>query len=109
MKFYKTINIIFINKDFLISINNSQNFINSLSEFYYFMSNNEKYVFYPKEEKLYKVEFDNINNYFKLKECELSLEYIIEPLKDLNKIETNIEKQIKSTSLKIFLIQIVIT
>ena len=89
-----------INKDFFISINNSQNFINSLSEFYYFMSNNEKYVFYPKEEKLYKVEFDNINNYFKLKECELSLEYIIEALKDLNKIETNIEKRIKSTSLK---------
>ena len=89
----------FISKDFLISINNSKNFINSLSESYYFMSNNEKYVFYPKEQKLYKVEFDNLQNYFKLKEFELSLEYFVEVLKDLNKNETNIEKQIKSTSL----------
>jgi hypothetical protein len=92
----------FINKDFLISINNSIDFINSFPELYYFISNNEKYIFYPNEQNLYKVEFDNSNNFFKLKEYEFNLGYkeIVEKLKDLYKVETNIEKQIKTTSLK---------
>ena len=92
----------FVNKDFLISINNSKDFINSLPEVYYLMGNNEKLIFYPKEQKIYKVEFDNSNNFFKLKEYEFNLGYkeIVEKLKDLSKIETSIEKQIKTTSLK---------
>jgi len=92
----------FINKDFLTSINNSKDFIDSLPEEYYLICNNEKIIFYPKEQKIYKVEFDNSNNFFKLKEYEFNLGYkeIVEKLKDLYKIETNIEKQIKSTSLK---------
>ena len=92
----------FVNKEFLISINNSKDFINSLPEVYYLMCNNEKLIFYPKEQKIYKVEFDNSNNFFKLKEYEFNLGYkeIVEKLKDLSKIETSIEKQIKTTSLK---------
>ena len=92
----------FINKDFLVSINNSKDFIDSLPEEYYFIGNNEKLIFYPKEQNLYKVEFDNSNNFFKLKEYEFILGYkeIVEKLKDLYKIETNIENQIKSTALK---------
>ena len=80
----------FVNKDFLISINNSKNFINSLPELYYFMSNNEKFIFYPKEQKLYKVLFDNSNNFFKLQEHKLGYKEIVEKLKLLYKIKINI-------------------
>ena len=85
-----------------MSINNSKDFINSLPELYYLMSNNEKFIFYPKELKLYKVEFNNSNNFVKLKEQEFNFGYneIVEKLKELNKIEIMIEKQIKSISLK---------
>ena len=87
----------FVNKDFLIAINNSGDYINSLPEEYYFLGNNEKFIFYPKEQKIYKVEFDNSNNFFKLKEYEFNLGYkeIIEKLKDLNKIEAKIENLFK--------------
>ena len=92
----------FVNKDLLISINNSKNFVNSLPELYYFVSNKEKYIFYPKEQNLYKVEFDKSNNFFNLKEHELDLGHkeIVEKLKEINKDEIEIEKQIKSTQLK---------
>ena len=91
-----------INKDFLMSINNSKDFINSLPELYYLMSNNKKFLLNPKEQKLYKVEFYNSNNFVKLKEQEFNLGYneIVEKLKELNKIEIIIENHIKSTSLK---------
>ena len=99
----------FINKDLLALIDNSIN-LNSLPQLYYFVSNNTKYIFYSNqdEQKLYKVvEFDNSNNCFKLKDeklklQELNLGYkeIVEKLKELNKIETKIEKLIKSTVLK---------
>jgi len=92
----------FINKNSLMLINDSSEFIDSLPNIYYFMNNNQKFISYPNEKKLYKIEFDNSNNFFKLQEHKLDLGYkeIAEKLKFLYKMETYIENQIKSTPLK---------
>ena len=90
----------FINKNSLMLINDSSEFIDSLPNIYYFMNNNQKFISYPNEKKLYKIEFDNSNNFFKLQEHKLGYKEIVEKLKLLYKIETNIENQIKSTLLK---------
>ena len=94
-------NIIF--KDFLESINNSNIFkkkLEVLSECYFFKNNNELFIFYPKEQKLYKLQYDNNKNIndFKLKEQELNLDYkeIIKCLEILNEMENKIEKDLKS-------------
>ena len=94
----------FITKDLLELINNSIN-LDSLPQLYYFWINKTRYIFYSNqdEQRLYKVEFDNSNTFFKLKEekLELNLGYkeITEKLKELKKSETYIENQIKSNAL----------
>ena len=92
----------FINKNSLILINDSSEFIDSLPKIYYFMNNNQRFISYPNEKKLYKVEFAQSNKFFKLQEHKLDLGYkeIAEKLKLLYNIETYIENQIKATSLK---------
>jgi len=62
-----------------------------------------KNLFFIQKNKSYiKLKFNNSNNFVKLKEHEFNLGYkqIFEKLKELNKIEIMIEKQIKTISLK---------
>ena len=85
---------VFMFKDFLELINHSEQYkkkLESLSECHYFINNNEKYIFYPKEQKLYKLNDCN-NNTFKLKEVELYLDFkeIMNYLKMLNNNEKKI-------------------
>ena len=95
----------FINKEILKLINNSID-LNNLVECFYFINNNEKIIFYPKQQKLYKLEFvDNDNIGFKLKEYELNLGFkeIKKYLLNFSKNENEINKEIKCNLNKITL------
>ena len=89
-----------ISKDYLTLINNSKEFsskIDNLEHSYYFINKNDKYIFYKNNQKLYKFEKYDKNNYsFKLKEYEVNLGYkdIIKYFNKLNTKEKEIEKNI---------------
>jgi len=91
----------FIDLEFLeIIVNFSdelQKYLNSIQESYYFKNNDKHYIIFPNDEKLYKVEYQNKTDSFRVKEYIFNFEdkSILNNLKKLYGNECKIENQLK--------------
>ena len=84
-----------VNIDLLKEINKSKEFSESILECFYFKNNDEKYILYRKENKLYMIEYNKDNNSFHLKELYTNLGIIIINHKGLEENEENIKKKLE--------------
>ena len=83
-----------INIELLKDINKSKEFSESILECIYFKNNNEEYILYPEENKLYMIEYKDKTSFY-LNECYTNLGIIINNLKGLEENEENINKKLE--------------
>ena len=79
-----------VNIELLKEINKSKEFLESILECFYFKNNNEEYILYPEENKLYMIEYKKENTTFHLNELYTNLVIIINNLKGLEENEEDI-------------------